>query len=461
MAVFDAKIFESGHLIAQIPATWQSEAASLNLEFMLPIEPPVAWVSAYLPMNAAIRALFGAVAFPQLTGPVLAAASILLLWSITRRIWPTDRAAGLVAVLMLVGSGQFILSGMSAYAMSAHLFFNLVWLRLFIARKTYADLLALVIGFVATGLHQPLFHPLFVAPFFLMLLQKREWARLGVLVSGYIAIATFWYLWPQMMLALALGPVPGATPDDVGYLKRLAEVFHFDWSNLALLALNLVSFFTWQHLLLVPLLIVGIRAARSDPLMVALATGLTLPFVVMTVILPYQGFGFGYRYAHGVLGNVALLAGYAWHCLEDRREHYMPLLRWASVASLALIQPLQMWSSYSALHPFAQADRRITRSGADYMILEPGNGSYVENLAFNYPDLSNRPIRVMADRVVNPEGLARRLCKDRKIVARGSDKFYQIGFERYRIAVGDDPSSRRLSIFDTFEKAGCIIRMID
>ena len=64
---------------------------------------------------------------------------------------------------------------MTAYAMPAHLCFNLLWLRLFLADRRRADLGAIAVGFIATGLHQPLFHPMFVAPFMLMLLLERNW----------------------------------------------------------------------------------------------------------------------------------------------------------------------------------------------------------------------------------------------------------------------------------------------
>ena len=77
-----------------------------------------------------------------------------------------------MALLLLVLSGQVLFAGMTAFAMPAHLFVNLLWLWLFLADRRRTDLVALAVGFVGTGLHQPLFHPLFVLPFLVLLLSK-------------------------------------------------------------------------------------------------------------------------------------------------------------------------------------------------------------------------------------------------------------------------------------------------
>ena len=119
LADFDAWIYARGQL------AWQREAAALNTMFMMPVRQPTAWVSSYLPMNAAIRAAVGTVATPALTGPLLAALSLPLLWGSARRLWPDDREAAVVAVALLATSGQFLFTGMTAFAMPAHLFFNL------------------------------------------------------------------------------------------------------------------------------------------------------------------------------------------------------------------------------------------------------------------------------------------------------------------------------------------------
>ncbi|MBS0475926.1 MAG: hypothetical protein JSR28_12400, partial [Proteobacteria bacterium] len=447
-----------------IPPLWQPDAQALNLEFMLPVSPVSGWISSYLPMNAAIRAGFSLVGAEMLAAPVMAAAALALLWSIARRLWPDDRAAAIVTCIMLAGSGQFILTGMSAYAMTAHLLCNLAWLRLFLMRRRWADGLAILVGFVATGLHQPVFHPLFVLPFMVLLLVRREWARLACFAVAYLAIAAFWMGWPLHVAGLIVGDVQasgGGAAQGASYLDRLQGLIHLDLSSLALQAYNIAGFFAWQHILLLPLLVLGWRAARGDEVMMALAAGLVLPFVVMLVILPFQGFGYGYRYAHGVLGNAALLAGWAWHRMGDKRLEQRRLLARTTLASVAVLLPFQMWSAYSSFRPFVEADRRIAASNTDLVVLDIGWGRHVENLVYNAPDLDNRPIRLIAQRIADPDGLAQRHCRSGTRVAFGSTRFYLSGFAPFLPpgAATDVVTMARLR--RALTRAGCRVETID
>ncbi|MDE2411747.1 MAG: hypothetical protein KGM18_08250 [Sphingomonadales bacterium] len=464
MAVFDAAVFRSGRMFAPIPPLWQPDAKALNLDFMLPADPPLGWISSYLPMNAVIRAGFSLIGAEPLATPIMAAGAIALLWSVAGRLWPDDRGARVATCAILVGSGQFIMSGMTAYAMTAHLLCNLVWLRLFLMRRRWADGLAILVGFVATGLHQPVFHPLFVLPFMVLLLVRREWTRLACFAVAYLAIAAFWMGWPLHVAGLIVGDVQasgGGAVQGVSYLDRLHGLIHLDLSSVALQAYNIAGFFAWQHILLLPLLVLGWRAARGNEVMMALAAGLVLPFVVMLVILPFQGFGYGYRYAHGVLGNAALLAGWAWHRMGDKRLEQRRLLARTTLASVAVLLPFQMWSVHSSFRSFVEADRRITASGTDLVVLDNGWGHHVENLVYNAPDLDNRPIRLIAQRIIDPDGLAHRHCGPGTSVAFGSTVFYTQGFGPYLPpgAATDVVTMARLR--RALTRAGCRVETID
>lgn len=463
MAVFDAAIFRTGHLFAPLQPQWWPDAEALNREFMLPLGQPVAWVSSYLPMNAALRSLFSLAGLGALTGPALAAGSVALTWSIARTLWPEDRPAAAVAAVMLAGSGQFILTGMTAYAMTAHLFCNLAWLRLFLVRKGWADALAVAAGFAATGLHQPLFHPLFVAPLIALLAWRREWPRLALFTGSYAAIGAFWYLWPQWLAARIAASVPGGfnAGETASYADRLRGLIHVDLSNIVLQAYNAAGFAAWQHVLLVPLAVLGLRYARGNALLAALTAGFVLPWIALAVILPDQGFGYGYRYAHGVLGNAALLAAAAWHHLGPGRQRWRPLLVWTSIASMAALVPFQMWSAYSSFRPFAAADKAIAGSRADLFVLDAGWGRHVENLAYNPPYLDRRPIVLLADRIADPAGLARRHCRAGTTVGFGTQAFYTGDFGAFlpRGASGGD--IRIAGLARQFAAAGCTVRAVD
>src|SRR3546814_9095813 len=63
----------------------------------------------------------------------------LALWGCARRIWPENREAAVVALLLYAGTGQIWLNGMTAYAMPAHLTINLCWLWFVLRRRWWAD----------------------------------------------------------------------------------------------------------------------------------------------------------------------------------------------------------------------------------------------------------------------------------------------------------------------------------
>src|SRR3546814_7726455 len=98
---------------------WSSDVCSsdlaLNTMYMFITDHREAWASAYLPVNAALRALVGWVAVPTLTGPLLTLLGALALLACARRIWPANREAAVVALLLYAGTGQIWLHGMTAY----------------------------------------------------------------------------------------------------------------------------------------------------------------------------------------------------------------------------------------------------------------------------------------------------------------------------------------------------------
>lgn len=460
MANFDASIFARGRLTWPLPQSWQREAGALNLEFMLPIAQPVAWVSAYLPMNAVLRATVGALADPSWTGPLLTAGSLPLILGIAKRIWPADNETSTIVALILIGSGQFVITGMTAYAMPAHLFFNLLWLRLFMADRRVCDGAAILTGFVATGLHQPLFHPMFVGPFLLLTLIERRWMRLLCFVVGYGVISLFWLSWPLFIHSLMTGPNSVAAAAGTDYFSRSLQVFSLNMGNITLTAANLLRFCTWQHLLLLPFLVTGFIAAKEDHFAGAVALSFILPIAVIAIILPYQGIGFGYRYLHGVLGNAALLAGYGWRHMNVWREQLRPIFLRATAASVLVLLPVQAWMAHARYQPFASASMKIDKSGADYAVIEARDGPLMMDTVLNRADLSNRPIRLAYENIKNMDALAKRICRPGVTVAFGTDAFYAPSWSYF----GNEPqrlASTSLTALKTpFEQAGCEVHLI-
>src|SRR3546814_19023050 len=131
--------------------------------FMFHTDHREAWASAYLPVNAALRVLVGWVALPALTGPLLTLLGALALWGCARRIWPENREAAVVALLLYAGTGQLWLTGLNSAAMPAHLTMHLVWLWFVLRPRWWSVAASLELGCFLVGLRQFTYHPLFPA----------------------------------------------------------------------------------------------------------------------------------------------------------------------------------------------------------------------------------------------------------------------------------------------------------
>lgn len=461
MVRFDAWIFEHGRLVWPLPPEWRSEARALNLMFMYPVAHPAAWISNYLPGNALLHAAMGLLADRAWTNPLMTAVTVPLLWSCARRIWPENREAAVVCLVLLASSGQFLITGMTLYAMPAHLLCNLAWLRLFLNDRRASDLGAIALGGLATGLHQPLFHPMFVTPFLLVLLLERRWQRLALFTVSYLAIGLFWLSWPGYVEAMVAGARTASSAADGDFLDRLREALSVNSGNLPLTCANLLRFLTWQHVLLLPLMLAAWPLVRTNRLAGAFALGMLLPIGVMAVILPWQGNGFGYRYLHPFLGNAVLLGGFGWMNLSALHDRLRASFVAASAVSLGLILPVQVWMAHARYAPYAKASATIDASRADYAIIQSNNGTAYGSVVFNGPDLSNRPIRLSAELIENPSALAKRICRPGVVVAVAGNAFFLPGARYFGVPPEDTADARLPALRVPYEAAGCRIKVLD
>lgn len=453
MATFDAAIFARGLFVAPLDAVWRDDAAALNTMFMYPTGESAAWVSTYLPFNAALRALFGLLGDAALTGPAMTLLGAAALWGCVRRIWPDNREAPVVALLLYLGSGQIWLNGMTAYAMPGHLALNLCWLWLFLRRAPWADIAALMIAFIAVGLHQPILHPMFAAPTLFLLVLERDWRRAALYFAGYAAIGVFWICWPGWMWPLVEGGAGAPQAAGVDFLSRIGLAMEGSAGGLAFMVANLIRFAAWQHLLLLPLLIVGLKIARRDRMAGALAGGIILTLAVVMVILPYQGHGFGYRYLHGLIGNCILLAVYGWVSLGDQVGQWRTLLMRSTVAGLVILLPVQAWMAHSFYAPPAEVSKRLSAIDADYVVVGAGDAPFAADLVINPPFLDERPIRLLRE-LISP-GLVRGICASQpRIALTGPNELAPI-LAYYRMTPPRTAAAADPALADDLRRAGC------
>lgn len=457
MASFDAVVFASGHLIAKLPAMWRDHAAILNVTFMYPADPRGGWISFYLPLNAGLRAAFGALATPVLAGPVMTALGAIALWGCVRRIWPQDKSAPTVALILYAGSAQILVTGMTSYAMPAHLALNLCWLWLFLRGSWKWDVAALLVGFVAVGLHQPVMHPMFAAPILFVLVRDRAWKRAMLYLAGYAVIGAFWLWWPGYVWQLVQADPSALQPAGVDFMTRIAQVLQQrDSGGLAYMMLNLLRLIAWQHLLLLPLMLIGAKAARGNLLAGGLAGGIILTVFVVAVLLPYQGHGFGYRYVHGLIGNGILLAIFGWRALAQCEAfgQWRSLLWRSTIAGALVIIPVQGWMAYGFYAAPAQSSDRIDRIDADYAVIGAGDARDAYDLTYNPPALDRRPVRLLRE-ALNLKAM-HDICASGPTVAFVGNKTLQPLADFYRTGSPTaDAANARIAA--RFTRAGCRI----
>jgi len=416
LVLFDAEVFAHGSLAAHLPAEWGPLHQALNVLYMPVGFQGEGWVSIYRPVNAAFHALVGLAGDRAWTNPILAVIGLVATWRVARRLLPDDRESQFVAVLLYATSTQVLALAMTSYAMTGHLALNMVWLALFLRDKWYAHIGAIVVGLLAIGLHQLIYHPLFAGPFlFFSLVLKRRWGWSAVYAFAYAAGILLWARYSIYPLReLGMKPAPS---DGDGFLltRMLWAVQELSPEYLWIKAVNLVRFIAWQNLILLPLLLVGMRSAvkSRDRRLWGMVAAIAALIVFKLVLRPYQGHGWGYRYMHGVVGIACILAAIGWGELRARGAIGMRHLQIATAATMLAAAPWLLWQAHQFSGIFARQDRAIARTDADLVIVENGGAEFAQDLVYNPPYLDRRPIRLLASELDGAD-LAR-LCAGRSV----------------------------------------------
>jgi hypothetical protein len=419
MVVFDMAVFDKGRLAVPLEPFWRPYAGALVPNFLLSDRMPIGLVSSYLPMNALLRLAFSKLADPIWFNPLLALAGGAALLSIARRTFPGDDRACWVVLLVYALSAQMLVTAMTTYSMTAHMALNLIWLAMFLRGGKLGHAIAIATGFIAVGLHQLVFHPAFVAPFLLWRLRDGEWRLVLIYAAAYAAILLWWIYYPMLASAEVASPAVHVAQADFLTGRVMPLLLHRAPATGGIMVLNLLRFFAWQNLALLPLLVAAVPLAiRERGLAAALYLGIVLWLIFITLVLPYQGNGWGFRYLHPYLGSFALLSGFGYRELEPRigrQADGMVVLLSGLTALIAI--PLLFMAAHRYVAPYLAADRLIAGQREGMVLIDdessPTNdGRASDNatdLVRNLPDLSNRPLRFSSSFIKSD--LLRQLCR--------------------------------------------------
>lgn len=384
MADFQARIFLGGHLRAVVPGFWEP-----MVRLILPVHAYYlpqyhSWNSGYLPVYAAIRAVFMSVELQSLVNPAFAALSVCLIAAVARQIWPNDKLKPLLAAGLLAASSQFLVMSMTAYAMPAHLGLNLLWLWLYLDPQKRRFWLAPFVGAAALGLHQPFFHALFVTPFLARLVWERRWKTSAYFAVIYLAGIVCWYSWWQHFM-----------PTFSGTSSRSAfGVHHFTWIIQTIYLALVVGWLALPIPLLATLGFANLRGQRPVLWDAAFSSLLTFSFYIFVRL--DQAHGWGDRYFHGTIGCLILVALVGWDTLVRRAGRQTAILFVVTGLALSLFVqfPLRCFQAEAFVAPYARAAEDLNHSNAQVVGFNPLDGWYITDLIRNDPYLKRGPVIV-------------------------------------------------------------------
>lgn len=437
MVAFDMAVFDKGRLAAHLASEWRAFALALVPAFLLNEQNPAALVSAYLPVNAMLRLAFSKVANPVYFNPLLVLSGGVALYDVARRMLGEDHRARWVVFLIYGLSAQMLVAAMTAYSMTAHMALNLVWLAAFLRGGKAGHAVAILSSFLAVGLHQIIFHCLFVVPFILWRLRQGEWRQMLIYSIALITIVGWWATYPSLV-AVETG-VPSANGGgsyDFLKMRVLPLLLNRDPYAVLLMMLNLLRFIAWQNLALTPLLIASYPLARRGlGLGVPMLWGIAGLILTMTVLLPYQGHGWGYRYLHPFLGSFALLGGLGYQRLSDRLgERADGLVVALSGLTLFFAIPILFVNTRRFVAPHVALEQFIAKQKGDFILIDTHptagiDGNWAANavdFVRNRPDLDNRPLRLSSNMLTVP--MLGEICRRGSIRLVTVADMHRVGF---------------------------------
>ncbi|WP_212525192.1 hypothetical protein [Actibacterium sp. MT2.3-13A] len=464
---FQTEILKQGHLVAPVPEDWFPLSHALRPGFLIVNQEYHFWAPGYRPGAALIYAVFDMVGLGTLMNPLLSAGCVWLVAALAAREWPNQPQAAFWAVGLLAVSPQFLITGMTPYTMTAHLFASLLWLYFFTSGRLAGHLAAIGVGCIALVLHHIHVHLFFALPFLLRLLfiERRFVLSLAYAFAYGLSClaAVFWMdiaVWLQGLEPVAAGGAAAEIDGGVGFIRqalRSGWEMH-GWEDLLFWAVNISRFVAWQNLAVLPLAVIALRRWRHMPPNIRLlAWSIATSLIPYILLMPTQGHGWGYRYLHPVLGNVALIAAFGW--LSARTS--LPLEGWQRLrrftGALALVTlcaglPLRAIQVEAFVRPFHTAAKYLASRAEELVFLDAAGIWYGHDLVRNDPLMRNRP-KILALDMIDEAKLAR-LCAEHSYVTVYAETLRQFGIKRL---AGDETErqTRRRDLKRKLANAGC------
>lgn len=444
-AVFQAKIFASGRLAAQLPRNlvdWLV-VSGFNGSFLVASVESGRAIEHYWPAFAGLLAPFEFLNVPWLCNPTLAALAVFLIYRITLEIAGDRRAAGW-ALLFTVASGGFVANAISYYSMQAHLTANLLFAALLLKPNNCRALGAGLVGSLALNLHNPVPHALFAIPWLVAMALDRQQRRfLLPLMLGYlpgVALGLAWLMWRADI---------GSGAHGVAVVHGVTEGI-FAWPDAMLLnmrAAALAKMWLWTLPCLFVFALLGRRRHGDNRHVRLLTQSAVLTFVGYLFVRFDQGHGWGFRYFQSAWGAVPILAGCAMTNRSGADRRLVSFAGAAAILNLTVVVPIQMnqISEFIAQH-LAQLPPP-QRPGNNVYFIHPRGGFYVADMVQFDPLLRDEDLKLVSHGAELDAKLIRQNWPSAtKITSqRAADQWY-LGAQDRRVALPGESDQRHFVI---------------
>ena len=421
-ADFEARILLAGHFRTPVPDEWHRFMTAIKPGYVSWQPADGVWLSSYLPGNALMRAFVARLSgVTWITSPLLATLSVPLIVYVSRRLWPDQRWRAVFSSVALVTSSQFLATSMTAYALSAHLVFNLLFLGLYLQDNPWGKRLAPLVGALALGLHNPFPHALFVVPFLIRLLRDQRFPLLAWWVFAYGVASAGWLAW---LLDVK------STDDAASMITLFAVPGLALW---VMQGMNLVLLMSWQSPVVALLALTAMFGVKNlKPVERDLVFGILLTFAFYVFFPSDQGHGWGYRYTYSVLGSIALVSTSAvsWLMQATSVRATRRLVLASFAASLLLQVPHRAWEVFSFVQPVAHGMRSLAAVNADVVLVDTDSIWYGLNLVRNDPLFERRPVIAARGGLSAEDEQALRDRYGPRLRVMTTDELVAMGFER-------------------------------
>jgi hypothetical protein len=400
-AVFQSKIFSSGHVVARLPpdmVNWLINPA-YNGAFLIGSPETGRAIEGYWPGFSLLLAPFEFVGVPWLCNALLGGAAIYLIYRITLEI-TGDRRAAAWAMIFGIASGALFANAISYYSMQAHLTLNLLFAWLLLRPTWHRALAAGLLGSFALVLHNPLPHMLFALPWVVSMVVNKELRRnLAPLVAGYLpmtlALGAGW-----LILTRSIEPTAHGIP-----LVRAmgSSVFRLPDSNILNMRIAaLAKLLVWAVPGLFVLAAWGSVRCRNHLHVRLLALSAALTFVGYLFVNLDQGHGWGYRYFHSAWGVIPILAACAMTGRSEVDRRLECFVGATCILSVLVIVPFQMHQIEHFISRHLKLLPAPIRPGSNVFFINPAGGFYLVDMIQTDP-LLRGPDLMLASRGIGAD----------------------------------------------------------